>query len=270
MIVYKITDKTNGKVYIGQTTRSLKKRWDEHCKLNLCPLIHAAILKHGVENFTVEQIDSATSRDELDLKEQHWIKHYDCISPKGYNLTSGGNTCRFSDETRGKMSNTAKGKVISNETKLKMSVANKGKPNVMKGKHLPDEWKANIRKSQSGENHSFYGKHHSEETKRKISESKKGKVTGLKGENHPFYGKPSPMRGKKMTEEQKAKLRGKRPKIAGNNHPKARKVMCVETGVIYDCAATISVELGFHKNSVGYACRKENRTLGGYHWRFVS
>ena len=59
----------------------------------------------------------------------------------------------------------------SEETKQKISIANKGK-------HLSEETKQKIGESQKGEKHHMYGKHQSDETKRKQSESMKGKNKG--------------------------------------------------------------------------------------------
>ena len=92
MIIYKITNQINGKIYIGQTKQSLQKRWNNHCcKNSHCSILHSAIKKYGAENFTVEQIDVASSKDELDKKEIFWISHFDSIAPNGYNLSAGGN-----------------------------------------------------------------------------------------------------------------------------------------------------------------------------------
>lgn len=92
MIIYKITNKVNGKIYIGQTKQRLAKRWSNHCcKNSHCSILHSAILKYGSENFTVEQIDVASNKDELDKKEIFWIRHFDCVAPNGYNISTGGN-----------------------------------------------------------------------------------------------------------------------------------------------------------------------------------
>ena len=53
-IIYKITNRINGKVYIGQTRMSLNVRWWHHCNRKDCPALHHAIKKYGAENFTVE------------------------------------------------------------------------------------------------------------------------------------------------------------------------------------------------------------------------
>ena len=58
MIIYKITNNINNKVYIGQTTRDLKIRWYQHCyktkAKNICNRIYNAIQKHGKENFEIK------------------------------------------------------------------------------------------------------------------------------------------------------------------------------------------------------------------------
>ena len=104
MIVYKVTNRINGKVYIGQTVQTLEQRWKQHCcKSSGCKALHLAIEKYGSENFTVEQIDVACDREELNQKEQYWIQHYNSLSPNGYNLTAGGDGCpgyAHSDETK--------------------------------------------------------------------------------------------------------------------------------------------------------------------------
>lgn len=86
-IVYAITNLTNEKQYIGITTRSIKKRFSEHCKANSG--IGNAIRKYGANNFTIVQIDIAKSWEELCEKEIHYISKYDTYK-NGYNQTLGG------------------------------------------------------------------------------------------------------------------------------------------------------------------------------------
>lgn len=100
MYIYKITNIINNKVYIGQTCGSIEKRWKRHQNDALSNRLDThfarAIRKYGVESFIVEQIDSASSQDELNQKEHDWIAYFDSIRT-GYNETSaiskcGGNT----------------------------------------------------------------------------------------------------------------------------------------------------------------------------------
>lgn len=105
-IIYKITNLLNNKLYIGQTTQELKKRWNDHKKRGAksCPALKAAIGKYGKENFKIEEIDNASTIEELNIKEEYWIKFYNTIAPNGYNLTSGGNSKLATEETKRKMS----------------------------------------------------------------------------------------------------------------------------------------------------------------------
>lgn len=59
--------------------------------------LYRAIKKYGIENFTIEQIDSANLRSELNQKEYDWIIKEDCLAPNGYNLRDGGNFSGISD-----------------------------------------------------------------------------------------------------------------------------------------------------------------------------
>ena len=93
MIIYKITNKINGMMYIGRTAKSLEYRWKRHCQAVNSKHAHFklqdAIKEFGAENFTIEQIDIAATREESDVKEAYWIKYYNSIE-NGYNTSPGG------------------------------------------------------------------------------------------------------------------------------------------------------------------------------------
>lgn len=91
--IYKITNKTNGKSYIGQTIQNVKERFYQHCATKcsqavLNMTVHKAINKYGKSNFTIEVIEEVESTD-LNDREKYWIKYYDSYN-NGYNSTKGG------------------------------------------------------------------------------------------------------------------------------------------------------------------------------------
>lgn len=91
--IYCITNLINGKKYVGKTTYSITKRFQEHCrdsKKQRCEKrpLYAAMNKYGIENFIVEQLIEC---DELELNS------YECMFidtlntyKNGYNATKGG------------------------------------------------------------------------------------------------------------------------------------------------------------------------------------
>lgn len=91
--IYIITNKVNGKHYIGQTIRSIQDRWREHCRekchsgeLNM--LIKRAIHKYGKENFTITELEKCGA-DILNEREIYYISLYNSYID-GYNMTKGG------------------------------------------------------------------------------------------------------------------------------------------------------------------------------------
>jgi group I intron endonuclease len=87
LTIYKITCLVNQKVYIGQTSESIEKRFARHMgyqKDEHDTKFYRAIKKYGKENFQIEAIDSADTQDELDRKEVYYIHLYDSVK-NGYN-----------------------------------------------------------------------------------------------------------------------------------------------------------------------------------------
>ena len=90
--IYLITNKENGKQYVGKTAHSIENRWKEHCKnfqyLRDNMPLHKAMLKYGQDCFSIEEIEQCEN-EKLDEREQYWISYYDTYG-KGYNATLGG------------------------------------------------------------------------------------------------------------------------------------------------------------------------------------
>lgn len=199
MIIYKITNTVNGKIYIGQTVQTLLDRWSDHCRpcrgrhVNRSA-IASAIRKYGKENFSIEEVDRAQTLDELNIKEQTYIKALKCLAPDGYNLELGG-----------------KSKTCHSETRLKISATLKGRP-------FTNRWtKGNL-------------KPHSEETRAKISAT--------------MTGAPQPW--------------------------KHKKVMCVETGQIWESVNAASLATGIKRPTLSVQLKSggKNRATG-FTFRFV-
>ena len=84
--IYKITNKINGKIYIGQSN-NIKRRFLEHTYRDKLP-IDMAIKKYGKDNFSFEILEEC-SLEELNEKETYWIKKLKSLE-YGYNCTVGG------------------------------------------------------------------------------------------------------------------------------------------------------------------------------------
>src|SRR5208337_1564004 len=145
MIVYKITNSINNKAYVGQSQQTLEERWTKHkydAKRNVYNHFYKAIRKYGTDCWKLEVLEEIEDISNLNEAEMKWIEHYDTFNrDKGYNSTNGGEN----------------GKIVSEETKEKMSQARLGKK-------FSEEHKEKLRQAR-------LGKHHTEETKEKMSQA---------------------------------------------------------------------------------------------------
>lgn len=95
IIIYKITCTSNQKIYTGQTSETLEKRFSRHIgyqKDEHDTKFYRAIKKYGPDKFCIEQIDVAVTQEELDEKELYWINYFDAVN-KGYNTKSSKGKC---------------------------------------------------------------------------------------------------------------------------------------------------------------------------------
>lgn len=118
MVIYKITNKINNKVYIGQTKQDLKKRLYSHynCKASL---ISKAFKKYGKENFIIEIIHKCETKKQLDYYEELYIKQYNCKVPYGYNILDGGLIRRMHSRSKKLLSKRLGKKIIRINPKTK-------------------------------------------------------------------------------------------------------------------------------------------------------
>lgn len=161
--VYIHTNKINGKVYIGQTCKKPEYRWNDGKGYVGCTYFYNAILKYGWDNFEHDVLYDNLTLKEANEIEAKLIAEYDSTnSTKGYNLRTGGENSRLSEETRKKMSEAHLGEHRSKETRKKMSEAKKGM-------QFSEDHRQNLSKSHKG-------KILSKETRQKMSESQRKRV----------------------------------------------------------------------------------------------
>lgn len=176
-IIYKAENKANGKVYIGQTTKLLEKRINQHCSEakyhRYNSILHKALNKYGSENFIWEIIENCDSKEELDEMEFHYIMQYNSYK-RGYNLTLGGDGVvgvKRSVESKNRLSKL----YIGNGNpfygrKHKYSTIEKMRKAATEKFHS-EEYKLSI----TGKGNSFYNKKHTKETGIKIAESNRNR-----------------------------------------------------------------------------------------------
>ena len=156
--VYLIRNIVNGKVYVGKHTT--KKLDDGYFGSGI--LLKKAIIKYGKENFEIGFLSFSKTSAELNEEEIYWVKFFKNQTRVGtYNIADGGSGGDLitnhpdRDLLIKNMKGRSKGRKRSNESKERMSVAQK-----------------EYRKDKPG---TFLGKKHSEETKSKLSELMKAR-----------------------------------------------------------------------------------------------
>lgn len=161
MYIYKITNKINGKNYIGQTIGNVESRWTRHKNDAISGRLNThfarGIRKHGVENFSLETIDTAETQEELNKKEQYWIHYYNAIR-NGYNETdsvnkSGGNTyAAKTEEELKEIGNKIRASKLGGENPHSTKVKCK---NVLSGEELHFNSQAEMMEYFNETNHQF-------------------------------------------------------------------------------------------------------------------
>ena len=113
--VYKITDLTNNKIYVGGTTSGLSTRSRLHvnkAENNPSTPLQKAIAEKGKENFKIELLEMCNNLEQLNQREIYWIAALGATNPEiGYNDNIGGGIVRMSEETKEKIGDLHRGKI---------------------------------------------------------------------------------------------------------------------------------------------------------------
>ena len=170
MFIYIVTNRINGKVYVGQTNGSVERRWSDHRKSAQAgrTVFAKAIRKYGHEAFGISSVKLPAGSSQMNLNEAErlYIAELGSLVPNGYNLRSGGDGGGLlSETTRSRMSlgwhSTHRGQPHTAEAREKMSASRKGKCSPALRSFLAE---ANARRTFSAE------------TRAKISAAKTGAI----------------------------------------------------------------------------------------------
>ena len=130
--LYCLTNKINGKKYVGITSQTVCARWQNGKHYSRHKSLYADILKFGWDNFTREILEDGLAEKEAKEKEIKLISEWNLLdSNLGYNKNKGGTMPKLNAETKEKM-----------------------------------------REQSIGEKNRFYGKKHTEQTKKLMSENR--------------------------------------------------------------------------------------------------
>lgn len=111
--IYKITNMTNGKCYVGSTWKSFRARWKQHvsklnCGKHHCNHLQAAWNNYGEDNFEFEILELVSDKDILLDREAFYIEKYKAYT-EGYNENPNPNLSpMFNENSRIKSSETHK------------------------------------------------------------------------------------------------------------------------------------------------------------------
>lgn len=221
----------SGKRYIGQTCQPVNRRWRNGNGYVRNKYFYRAIEKYGWNSFEHNVICKCNSLDEANNIEAKLIARYKTNDPAyGYNI-SGGNdgSERVSERTRKLMSEIRKGKF-------------------------------------AGQKNPNFGRKHTQAERELMSRNLK----------EYFSTHQNPRRGVKATQATRLKQSISRKNsvkaqeaIKRLNNSKAKKVLCVETGIVYCSTHAVERATGFGQGNIAAACRGLYAQAYGFHWEYI-
>ena len=243
MIIYKVRNKINNKIYIGQTVNTLDVRRSQHERsydYGKRTAFSNAIHKYGKENFEWEIIYEADSISELNEKETYYIEKYNSlVTQNGYNLKGGGGNDFLTDEV-----------------KKKISVAQIGEKNHMYGK--TGVLNPTSKKVINLTTNMIFGSASEAAQYDKTNFSHvcsvcRGTRGSTKGNVYRYLDKENNI----LQPENSAKV-------------KAKKVRNLDTGEIFENATKAEFHYqGYKSGNLSKACTGKNKTFAGFRWEYI-
>jgi group I intron endonuclease len=242
--VYKITNSVNGKLYFGLSAHPAS-RWSTHKRRAIdgyVSKLSMAMRKHGVAAFSFEVIHWCDSREDANELEHFFIEEAG-TRLSGYNIREGGDSGSHSEESKIKIGLIGLGREVTSETREKISVGLTG----YKRPPMSDETKQKLSKACSGFKHT-------PEAVEKIRQTSTGrKYPNRKPHSPETYAKAA-----------KA--------ISATRTKNAKKVLCVETGEVFESARLAARACGVSEALVSIHCRGKmngGKSMKGFTFRYA-
>ena len=244
-VIYIAKNTVTGKQYVGLTTVGVDRRWSNHVTYSRSPKthFHKAIAKYGPSAFEVTEYASALHKEFLPQLEQDVILQ---LQPE-YNQTNGGEVTF--------------GRKYDDATKERIRLKNIGKKRTTEQKERNRAQKL-----------AWFAAH---PEKKQVYVEQLAKARLLVDEQKRIKAVQASAKNRKWSQESRAKLSascmGRKYAseiIAKMAESKKRKVLCIQTGVVYACAADAATVVGAHKASINAAC-KNGRKVYGFNFKYM-
>lgn len=269
--IYKITNKINGKCYIGQSN-DIHRRWKQELAPNakLNPHLARAFEKYGIDNFEFEIIEEC-QREQLNEREQFYIEIYHSIDPNlGYNKTEGGdgNLGRhfiMSEEQKEKIRKANTGRKYTDDKLINVRYANQHKidPNQIviycyeTNKYYPSIGKAakELGIGKESIRHVINGQDNHALNYRfcKISDNINEFIESCQCID--IYLK-----------EQNISLKQYYSRLG---KPNKKQVLCIETNQIFESASEAARQMKLNKHCIIWCCNGKYKQTNNYHFKYI-
>jgi group I intron endonuclease len=224
-------------MYVGLTSKNPEDRWKNGHNYKGCPYFNNAIDVYGWDGFDHEIIASNLTEQEALRFEELLIQELNTTNPDyGYNIRPGGEYSPHSEETKLKMSRSAKGRVFSDEWKRAMSIA-------AKGKKMSEDARKKMSEAKKGKTAWNKGKRFSEETCKKMRESAKSRP-----------------QVSEETRKKKSEIFKNRPLPEGMNP--SIVVYSPELDMSFDSMRQAGEFVGVGSNAICMCCNGKHKTAG--------
>lgn len=232
--IYKYTNVANGKVYVGQTSKSLEERAQTNGgNYKECRRFYAAIKKYGWDSFIPEIIEDNLSLEEANRLEKYYINLFNSTDDKyGYNLALGGDNKEMLPESK---------KIISEKAKERYT---------------------------NKENNPMFGKKHSREAIAKMSAKKTGEANPMYGTTWTDKQRAAIRKGwtYEWTPERR-ELASKRQKEIAKNWSK--RVLCVEDNLEFNSISSAANHYGVNKSTLSSHLHGAQKSCAGRHFKEI-
>ncbi len=272
MIIYKVTNKTTGKAYIGQTLRGLNRRKAEHLRTaqrlteqKYPTPLHVAISAEGSGNFTWEVLETCGSKDHMNTREKFYIQLLKTLLPDGYNQTTGGAIdSTMCEPTRFKIAESVSKLHKDPEYRARVYPKLKGLTPPNKGVPMSEEQKAKVSIARKAvhEDPTYtnpnVGQTRTEDQIANIKAGQAGKMA--KGDKWQEAHKDQ------YTPEVREKMR--RAKL-GKKPANTKKVRCIETGEVFSGLSEAATKMNLPRQSIWLNIKGKITHVRSYHFEYA-